>query len=151
MKPAETNDVLNRLYVLHNRSLPRYLHYARPYSLRGDEQAAETLNHIVADQDRMVDRIGAMIIDNDGEVTPGEFPMLFTGWHDLSYAFLNQKMIEYQRRAIKVIDECSGQLNLAPMAKALAEEARGMAEGHLENLLDLTNNQPHAESQTSSS
>ena len=48
MNSVDTNAVLNRLRVIHNRSLPTYLTYAVPWSHAGDE-AAEDLFVLAAD------------------------------------------------------------------------------------------------------
>ncbi len=138
MASAETINALNRLYAIHYRSLPMYLGYAKPYALRGDEQARETLNHIVADQKAMVERIGEMILDMDAQMHEGEFPMEFTGYHDLTYDYLVQRMIDRQKIDIALIEQCADRLNTNPLAKALADEALGLAKGHLENLEELT-------------
>ena len=137
MEPVDTNDVLNRLSVIHNRSLPMYLSYASPSWRWGDDTARQTLQHIVADQKEYVDRIGSMIMDNDGVVRSGEFPMTFTGLHDLSFDFLLGKLIEHQKRDIAAIEACVLDLNRNPMAKALAEESLGAAKAHLQSLEEL--------------
>ena len=137
MEPVDTNEVLNRLSVIHNRSLPMYLSYASPTWRWGDDAARQTLGHIVDDQKEYVDRIGAMILDNDGTVRSGEFPMSFTGLHDLSFDFLLGKLIEHQKRDIDVIADCVDDLRRNPLAKALAEEALGAAKAHLQSLEEL--------------
>jgi hypothetical protein len=138
MSSAVTNDVLNRLLILHTRSLPMYLSFAAPYCLRGDERAKETLQHIVADHKNMADRLGKMILDNNGTIQHGEYPMWFTGLNDLGYAYVSRQMIELQKRDIAVIEKCIAQPELDPIARALAEEALGAAKGHLESLQELT-------------
>lgn len=132
-----TNDVLNRLLIIHHRSLPMYLSYAHPRVTRGHEATAETLESIVADQKAMVDRIGRCIVDEEGSVDFGEFPMLFTGLHDISLDYLLQKLIEYQQRSTEQIQQCVDDLRLAPTYQALAQEALGLARGHLESLEEL--------------
>ena len=137
MISPNTNDVLNRLLVIHNRSLPMYLSETSPWTHRGDEQAAKTLQHIVADQKTMIDRIAQMILQTEGGVDMGEYPMDFTDTHDLSLYFLLGKLVASQQRDVEAIGRCPGQLNDAPLSKALAQEALGMAKGHLESLQEL--------------
>ena len=136
MNSANTNDILNRLYALHNRSLAQYLSYTRPWSAPGDGAAAQTLELIVADQQQMIARLGELILENGDEVFPGEFPMTFTSLHDLSFEYLLTLLIDAQREDVETITDCVDQLNLAPLAKAVAEEALGLAQGHLDNLLE---------------
>lgn len=130
-------DILNRLYVLHHRSLPAYMDYAKPYALRGDDQAKEVLEQVAVDQKALAERIGEMMLDDHRSPSPGEFPMVYTGYHDVSYEFIIQKAIEQQLDMISIIEICVAQLDLAPMAKSIAEECLGSAKGHLDSLEEL--------------
>ncbi len=138
MASAETTTALNRIYATLYRSLPMYLGYAKPWPLSSDEQARETLDNIVADQRAILERIGELILEEDGEIIEGEFPMVYTAYHDLSAEFLVRRMIENQRKDIAAIEQSVEQLNSAPLPKAVAQEALGLAKGHLENLQELT-------------
>lgn len=138
MASMTTVDVLNRLYAIHQRSLPIYLSYAKPWSLGDDDRALGVLAEIVADQKLTIDRFATLILDHNGDVEPGEFPMSFTGLHDLSVDYLVQQMIEHQQRDIAAIERSVGQLRMAPLAKALAEESLGAAKAHLDSLVELT-------------
>jgi len=137
MPPANAKDVLNRLLILHHRSLPMYLSYAMPYPMRGDEKARAVLDQIVDSQKEMVDRIGSLLIERAADVVHGEFPMYFTGLHDLSWEYLVKRMIADQRRDVAQIEECVEQLRDDPLGKALAEEALGAAKAHLDSLEEL--------------
>jgi hypothetical protein len=138
MNHGQTINALNRLYVLHNRSLPIYLRDAAPWEREGDEHAKQTLAHIIEDHQTTVDRLGAMILDRDGVVEHGRFPMEFTGWHDLAFDFILRRLIDVQRLAIRTIESCVRTLDQDPEAKAVAEEILGQAKGHLESLVELT-------------
>jgi hypothetical protein len=137
MISENTNDVLNRLLALHCRSLPTYLSYAAPWLHRGNEGAAATLKSVVADQQQISDRIGEAIVDNEGVVDYGEFPMDFTSYHDVSFDFLLDKLIDRQQAMVSEIEECVDELRLAPSYQALAQEALGMAKGHLDLFQEL--------------
>lgn len=137
MSPPSTTDILNRLLVLHLRSLPMYLSYAPPYQLARNEHAKSVLDQIVDDQKRTIDRLGTLILDNGGIVDNGEFPMAFTSLHDLSLAYLLKLMIERQQKFILVSERLADGLSMAPFAQAAAREAVGEAKGHLENLQEL--------------
>ncbi len=137
MISVDTNEVLNRLLVIHRRSLPMYLSWAQPWADRGDRKAQDALSHVAADQQYLVDRIATLILDNGGVVTPGEFPLIFTGYHDLSMGYLLPKVIALQKEDVAAIEECVDMLRLAPMIKAVAEESLGAAKGHLESLEEL--------------
>lgn len=137
MNQTSSLEILNRLVVLHNRSLPRYLSEARPWTQPRDEAAWETLLQIAADQKAVVDRLGQMILDRGGVVELGEYPLQFTAKHDLSLEFLLRELVADQRRDVAVIEQSVGQLESDAMARAVAQEALGEAKGHLESLEGL--------------
>ena len=131
---TSTVEILNQLLVTHSRSLPMYLASARPHRRRGDDKAAEVLAHIVEDQRLMVDRIAEFIEDADGTIDAGEFSMEFTDLHDLSMDYIMQRVITYQKNEIAEIKYLSGQLDGQLRTKALAQEALGAANAHLQSL-----------------
>ena len=137
MNAVNPIDVLNRLLVVHHRSLPMYLSYASPTWVRGDDRAREVLQTIAADHQQIVDRLGEMIVDSDGAVQFGGFPTRFTAYHDLSFDFLLNKLIEHQQRDVATIEESVAQLASAPLAQSLAQEASEMAKRHLGLLEEL--------------
>jgi hypothetical protein len=137
MSPPSTTEILNRLLVLHMRSLPMYLGYAPPYQLYQNAKAKAVLDQIVDDQKRTIDRLGKMILDNNGTVDYGEFPMSFTSLHDLSLPYLLKILIERQQRSITACEKLADSLSMAPYAQAAAREIVGEAKGHLENLQEL--------------
>jgi hypothetical protein len=137
MPSPSTIDILNRLYVLHHRSLAVYLHYAPPNRLARHPRAAATLAQMVADQTRTADKLATLVLDSSGLVDPGEFPMSFTGLHDLSLDYLVKLLIERQRKHIVACERLAAALNMAPYAQAAAREAVGEAKGHLDNLEEL--------------
>jgi hypothetical protein len=137
MSPPSTTDILNRLLVLHERSLPMYLSYAPPSDLARHEKARAVLAQIVEDQRRTIDRLATLVLDGGGTVDYGEFPMSFTSLHDLSLAYLLKLLVERQQKLVIVSERLADQLNMAPYAQAAAREAVGEAKGHLENLQEL--------------
>jgi hypothetical protein len=137
MPAPSTIEVLNRLYVLHHRSLARYLHYAPPHELTRHAKAGAVLGDMAADHERTADKVATMILDAGGLVDPGEFPMAFTGLHDLSVEYLVKQLIDRQKKHIAACEKLADLLNLAPYAQAAAREAVGAAKGHLDNLQEL--------------
>ena len=137
MTDGHITAVLNRLLQVVNRTLPMYFSDVPPYIARGDESAIETLRQIVAEQQSLCRRINDLILEKRSRVDMGEFPMEFTGLNDCSLEYLLGRMIEYQRRDIKTIEQCVEQLHQDPRAKALAEETLGVFRGHLESLEEL--------------
>jgi hypothetical protein len=137
MPTPSTIDILNRLYVLHHRSLAVYLHYAAPDRLANNPKALAVLGQMVADQTRTADKLATLILDANGQVDPGEFPMSFTALHDLSVEYVVKLLIERQQRHIAACEKLTDLLTMAPYAQAAAREAVGEAKGHLDNLEEL--------------
>jgi len=137
MIAADPVEILNRLVVIHHRSLPMYLRYASPTWHRGDERAREVLEGIARDQEQIVDRLGEMIMERDGAVLMGGFSMVYTDYHDLGFDFLLRRLIQHQETNVGEIERCAAMLESEPLAQALALEAAGAAKAHLELLLEL--------------
>ena len=100
-------------------------------------RAAAVLGQMAEDQNRTADKLATMVLDANGQVDPGEFPMSFTGLHDLSVEYLVKQLIERQKKHITVCERLADMLDLAPYAQAAAREAVGEAKGHLDNLEEL--------------
>ena len=79
-------------------------------------------------------RIGSQIVHSGGVPQAGEFPMIYTDMHDLSIVYILGEVKRQQQEEIEQIQSCVSQLDGAPAAKAIAEEALGAAQGHLDNL-----------------
>ena len=137
MALVSTNEVLNRILVLHSRSLPIYLSYAPAWQISDAPEAMAVLEQIVADQKRIVDRLATFILENGGTVDSGEFPMSFTALHDLTVKYLVNLCIERQIKVISALEKLTEMLSLAPFAQSLAREVIGEAKGHLQNLQEL--------------
>lgn len=139
MSNPDTLSQLNRLLTIEYRSLPMYLHDADPWARSSDEAAREALDHIIADQLHMSQRIASHIQDLGEAASPAEFPMEFTDLHFLSLEYLLRELLRYQRQAIADLEECVAALAESDDADAedaqrLAEETLGMERAHLESL-----------------
>lgn len=137
MGEMTTVDVLNQLLAIHSRSLPTYLRSAPPWYGDEDSEAVTVLRHIADDHALMVAKIGSEILREGGVVKGGEFPMLYTDMHDLSIEYILRQVVLQQESEMEVIRSCVSKLQHAPAARALAEEALGAAQGHLDNLNSL--------------
>jgi hypothetical protein len=127
---AEKIEAFNHILAIYGRSLPLYLDYAQPWQGRETKPAIETLHQIAANERGMAERIGEAIVDAGYLPDRGEFPMAFTGWHDLAAAFLVDKAIERQRHDLRELEQYAKSLPGEP----LVQEAFGMAQGHLDAL-----------------
>ena len=132
----ELNTVqnLNRLLAIHGGSLPMYLASAPPHRQFGDDSAWESLQHIMDDQKQMIDKIADHVESLDGTPNMGEFPMEFTGMHDLSMDFILQKALERQQNEVALIEQISSDLEAGSQARALSQESLGAAKAHVEAL-----------------
>jgi hypothetical protein len=137
MNQALVYPLLAQLMAIVAKSFPQYLRYSRPYVPPGRENIMDTLESIARDQDVLTERIGHMLTDMGAPLRTGEFPMEYTDTHDLGIDYQLTSAIGYQQQDIDSIQQLIGQLQPFPAVKVLAEEALGMAKGHLEALQEL--------------
>ncbi|MAT71115.1 MAG: hypothetical protein CMJ58_16500 [Planctomycetaceae bacterium] len=136
MKPEIVN-LLNRLLAILCKSFPQYLRWSRPFVPAGRGEVMEAIGSIADDQDRLADRVSRMIDEAGYPPRDGEFPMEFTDMHDLGIDFLINAAVAYQEQDVETISKLVDRLQTAPAGKAIAEEALGMAKGHLDTLREL--------------
>ncbi len=129
--------LLNELIVMHSRSLPVYLTDAAPWLTDKEASTADVLNLIAADHLMTVDRLAEAVLERNGRLRMGTFPTYFTGLHDLSIDYLLRETLKRQAADTARIAEIAGELAPDARAAALAKEAWGAAQGHLESLREL--------------
>lgn len=140
MPESRWNEVLNRLLVIHHRSLATYLRDARPWTRYGQEnRATEVLQSIATEQTRIVDEIGELLTARNYSVYNGEFPLTFTALNDLSFSYLVKRLIVAQKNTIAEIEDCREELAKDPEGSVLVERALGAAKAHLEMLESCQN------------
>jgi predicted outer membrane protein len=103
---------------------------------RADEETRAVLQHLVTDQKTHSEQIARLVLDLGGSPNRGQRRDL-TPLNDLALGFLLQRIIECQEQDIGTIEECLNDLTEHAEASALAQEALGMAKGHLESLAEL--------------
>jgi hypothetical protein len=138
MTAKDMNAVLNRLLVLHHRSLPMYVSQATPWVGPGYEAAWEAVQSIAADHQMTSDRFGAMLLAADEVPAYGEFPMRYTALHDLALDYLLARIIDYERHLIRRIAECADLVRTSPAVQACVLESLGEAKAHLQLLEEVT-------------
>ena len=134
---SQIPDTFNRLLAIHYRSLPMYMMWATPYRRAEDEHSWKTIGQIVEDQKALSSRIVELIADRNWRVDYGDFPITFTGSHDLALNFLVRRLAQWQKGTVSAVQECYEALAADPVAQALADECLGAAKGHLELLEEL--------------
>ncbi len=137
MSQSDTIAALNDLLALHVRSFPMYLHDTGRSGDGRSEHVMEVFSQVAQDQAALAQRIAKAVAEYDGNLDNGEFPMEFTELNDLAIDYLLQRAIEYQLQMIAEIRSCVDRLRLAPAVSPLAEEALGLAKGHLESLQEV--------------
>lgn len=139
-----TIDILNRLLGVHSSSLASYMAFVSPWVDDGEQESLATVMDVVADQNRTIKAVGELILDQGGVVQADAFPMTFTSLHDTSLDYLLRLLVRAQSDDILLIKKCVASLDEHTVARALAEEALGSAQGHLELFEDLLSSEPQA-------
>lgn len=131
-------DILNQLIALHSTSLPVYLESAEPWAAESDRPALAVLSQIATDQQLMAARLRKAVLDLNGRVATCEFPIDFSGMHDLSLSYLLRVVVDRHVQEIAFIEKAVSALADCPIGLAMAEEALGAARGHLDSLRELS-------------
>ncbi|TWT33311.1 hypothetical protein [Blastopirellula retiformator] len=134
MFSSSTAQLLNQLAALHRHSLPAYLRFTRPWVGYEDEEAVDVLRQLASDHKYLVDKIVAQLEPLGLDLPLGQFPMEFTSLHDLSVEYLVKRTQQFQQGFVERLDDLAAVMPNEPPARELAEEALGMAKGHLKNL-----------------
>lgn len=131
-------DALTRLLQLQYRSLPMYLVEADPWTASRGGAAVAALRRIVADQESLARRTAELLEERRIPIDPGEFPMEFTDLNFLSMQYMKSLLIESLQQQAAGLRDCIVQLQDDPRGRALAEEALGANQAHLEMLEELS-------------
>ena len=67
----------------------------------------------------------------------GDFPITFTGSHDLDLNYLMRRLVDFQKDTVASLEEVYQQLADDPIVQAFADECLGTAKGHFETLQDV--------------
>lgn len=138
MAKVTVNELLNRVMVTHERSLPMYLAFAAPFVGHGDEAASEVLSQIVTDHKYLSEKFHDYLLEQNYPVGHGQWDMNFTSMHDVSLHYLLAEIVRREKSIIADLTKYAQLLEKAPAARALIQEALGMAKGHLESLEELS-------------
>ena len=137
MDNVQTSQVVNQLLSLHARSLPVYLSDAAPFTTAKFAHAKDIVEMIAADQMMTVDKLADYKMERNEAVLLGQFPIEFTGYHDLSIDFLLDELVRRQKQDMETIGRICDELKSQPEILPLAQETLGAAKGHLESLEEL--------------
>ena len=117
-----------------------YLTYARPWTHSG--QPAVEILHVVADQRTMVERIAARLLRGmPARPDPGEFPMDFTACTICRSIFSCSGPSSCSTATWSRSSSTSMPCGSCRPRMPLAQEALGLARGHLESLEEVVSAQ----------
>jgi hypothetical protein len=129
--------VLNHILVTIETSFSMYLSYAAPYFSKDDEAARAEFSNLIADQNTYIKKLGEAIIERNERPANADFPMDFTGTHDLSAKYLLKETVRLHAKDTDTITAAVKHLRSDPAAFALGEEILGNARGHLESMREI--------------
>lgn len=139
MNSSVVIGALNRLLAVHCQSVAMYLTNTNPWTPRGEHQAQAVFGDLVADRSELIERL-ARYVDRLGGMPNCGQRHDYTVLNDLSLDFLLGRVIRDQKETIHTIEQSLTDFDSDVEAKALAQEALGMAKGHLESLEELAQN-----------
>lgn len=136
MTSTNAQAALLRLLAICRGSFVQYLRHARPHGMDQADHAQSTLADVAADQDVLTERIVSRLEVMGVVPQRVDFPMLYTGLHDLSLVYLLERAMEFQEQDIAALQQLSESLARHQSIRSLVDEATGMAMAHLEALQD---------------
>jgi len=134
---SRTVFVLNKILALQQYSLANYLVDAHPWLHYGDEKLVQIVRAIAEDQQRYFEQLGRWIVDHDGTILPGHYPLRFTAYNDVSLEYLWDRLIEDERHIVEQLEQLVPQLAGTGEPYELALQILGSEKAHLENLLEV--------------
>src|SRR4029079_17229031 len=140
-KREHSVEVLNRLLVLLDCSLARYLSFARPWVRRRYLLLDAVARRMSYEHEMFARRIARLIYDRRGAVQSCVFPMGFTSYNDLSLDFLAPRLLEHQRALVVTAEESAKQLDDDPEARRLVKKVMASLQCYAELLQELLS--PH--------
>jgi hypothetical protein len=137
MPDAYTHRTLNEALVILSRSLPMYLSHAAPWVAFGHDEARHALDRMVADHKDAARRLTELLNGRRHTIDPGEFPMDFTGLHDVSIDYLVKQLIAHQKRLAASLERCAQRLAGDHEGQRILEEVANSSRRHLQALESL--------------
>jgi hypothetical protein len=137
MPDAHRNRTLNQALIILHRSLPMYLSHAAPWVAYGNDEAISTLDRIVADGKDGVRRLTELLNERRHTIELGEFPMDFTGLHDVAIDFLVKQLVSHQKHQVDFLESCAQRLAADYEGHSLVEEIANRSRRHLDSLQSL--------------
>lgn len=140
-----SQDRLNDAYRTLRTSLLQYVAENSPWTPYADEASVQKLQTIVARQNAQIQRLADFIVNRQGFLPGGSYPVEFTDLQYLSLAYLLKKLIPDQQRVLDVLEANRKQVETDPGARDMLTQLEvGVAE-NLQNLKELAQPSNHEE------
>ncbi len=137
MTPPDRIALLNQLFARLSTSLPVYASQVRLWVGPGQEQAAEMLARLAADDQRLARRLAEAIRHAGGRPTAGSFPPEYTALHDVAAGFVVGRALSARKSDLAAARCVASQLGDQWPEHALVQEIISTLEGHVEMLQKL--------------
>ena len=125
-------ELLADLSRAHRYSLIRYIVEASPFG--ADAERMKLLRHISEMQEATADRMDAIILERDGRMPVGDFPLRYAAYHDLSLEYLWPTLLAHMGELEERLREAASEARSDGPIQAVIEEALGEAIAHREML-----------------
>jgi len=137
VKTATTDALLNRMLTLTARSLPAYLYRARPWVPGRFVDLWDALQEISGEHREFAAKAAEHVLRRGGMPNPGNYPDVYTAWHDLSLDFLADRTIRELRNGAAELEAAIGGPGLDPAVSKSAESLRRLFLDEAERLQTL--------------
>lgn len=137
MSAATTSETLNQILATIYRSLPIYLTSAVPWTSDASSSVAKTIRGIADEQQALVNRLADAVLKNGSVPELGNFPIDYTGLHDLSVRYMLGELVREQERTVSAIESTLSQSALNGNSRSLGEESLSKSRSHLDTLKRL--------------
>ncbi|NMC20545.1 MAG: hypothetical protein GYA33_09005 [Thermogutta sp.] len=136
-KTVSTGGLLNRMLTLTARSLPSYFYRARPWMPGRFVDLWDAMQEIAGEHREFAAKVAEHLVRRGEMPNPGNYPAVYTAWHDLSLDFLADKMIRELRDGAAELEAAIGGPGLDPAVVKTAESLRGLFLDEAERLQTL--------------
>jgi len=134
MTPPDRIAVLNQLFRRLSTSLPVYASQVRLWIGPGEEEAAEMLQRLAADDQHLAQRLAEVIRRAGGRPAPGVFPPEYTALHDISARYVLGRVFSARQSDLAAVRCLTSQLGDAAPERTLLDEIIRTLEAHLQNI-----------------
>lgn len=135
--PAMPGGLWNRLLALTARSLPAYLFRTRPWVSGRYAELWDAMQEIAGEHREFAAKLAQQIVRRGGVPNPGNYPGVYTAWHDLSLEFLAERVIRELRRGATDLEAVGGGAGSDAALSKAAESLRRLFLDEAERLQTL--------------